>query len=57
MPCVCATAGVTEQTLDISQEMMRLTLAIVGKTLFDADVEAEADEIREAMTLMIVRSL
>ncbi len=38
------------QTLDISHEMMRLTLAIVGKTLFDADVEREADEIRAAMT-------
>jgi cytochrome P450 len=38
------------QTLDVSQEMMRLTLAIVGKTLFDADVESEADEIGEALT-------
>jgi cytochrome P450 len=38
------------ETLDISHEMMRLTLAIVGKTLFDTDVEAEADEIGEAMT-------
>lgn len=37
-------------TLDISQEMMRLTLAIVGKTLFDTDVEAEADEIGAALT-------
>jgi len=38
------------ETLDISQEMMRLTLAIVGKTLFDADVEAEASEIGKALT-------
>ncbi|MBV9209466.1 MAG: cytochrome P450 [Acidobacteria bacterium] len=38
------------ETLDISQEMMRLTLSIVGKTLFDADVEAEAQEIGEALT-------
>jgi cytochrome P450 len=38
------------QTLDVAQEMMRLTLAIVGKTLFDADVESEADEIGEALT-------
>jgi cytochrome P450 len=38
------------QTLDISQEMMRLTLAIVGKTLFDADVEEEAQEIGQALT-------
>ncbi len=38
------------ETLDISQEMMRVTLAIVGKTLFDADVESEAAEIRTALT-------
>ncbi|HXG67794.1 MAG TPA: cytochrome P450 [Blastocatellia bacterium] len=38
------------QTLDIGDEMMRLTLAIVGKTLFDADVEAEATEIGQALT-------
>ena len=37
-------------TLDISEEMMRLTLAIVGKTLFDADVESETKEIGEALT-------
>jgi len=35
--------------LDIAREMMRLTLAIAGKTLFDADVETEADEIGEAL--------
>jgi len=38
------------QSLDISREMMRLTLAIVGKTLFDTDVESEADEVGEALT-------
>jgi len=38
------------ETLDIAQEMMRLTLGIVGKTLFDADVEAEASEIGTALT-------
>lgn len=38
------------ETLDISQEMMRLTLAIVGKTLFDADVESEAKQIGLALT-------
>jgi cytochrome P450 len=37
-------------TLDIHTEMMRLTLAIVAKTLFDADVDAEAAEIGDAMT-------
>ena len=41
------------ETLDVSQEMMRLTLAIVGKTLFDADVEAEADEIGAALTAVM----
>jgi cytochrome P450 len=38
------------EKLDIAQAMMQLTLAIVGKTLFDADVEAEADEIGAALT-------
>ena len=40
-------------TLDISEQMMRLTLAIVGKTLFDADVEGEAAEIGEALTTVM----
>ncbi len=34
---------------DIDQEMMRLTLAIVGKTLFDADVESDADDVGAAL--------
>ncbi len=38
------------QPLDMHQEMMRLTLAVVAKTLFDADVEAEAGEIGGALT-------
>ena len=33
------------ETIDVHREMVGLTLAIVGKTLFDADVEGEADEI------------
>jgi cytochrome P450 len=41
------TAG---ETRDLSVEMARLTLAIVGRTLFDADVESEADEIGAALT-------
>jgi cytochrome P450 len=36
--------------LDVHREMMALTLAIVGKTLFDADVEHEAGEIGAALT-------
>lgn len=43
-------------TLDIAQEMMRLTLSIVSKTLFDADVESEAKEIREAWTIIMERA-
>lgn len=38
---------------DVSEEMMRLTLYIVAKTLFGANVEDEADEIGAAMTTMI----
>lgn len=37
-------------TVDMHIEMMRLTLAIVAKTLFDADVDDEAAEIGEALT-------
>lgn len=37
-------------TLDISREMMRLTLSIAGKTLFDTDVESQADEVGAAVT-------
>lgn len=39
--------------IDIAHEMNRLTLAVVGKTLFDADVEGEADEVGEALTEML----
>jgi cytochrome P450 len=38
------------QELDIAKEMMRLTLSVATKALFDADVESEADEIGEALT-------
>jgi len=44
------TAG---STLDVSSEMMRLTLAVVGRTLFSADVEAEAPQIGEALTAVL----
>lgn len=40
-------------TLDMSHEMMRLTLGIVGKTLFDADVESEAQEIGESLNALM----
>ena len=35
---------------DVSREMNRLTLAIVARTLFSADVSSEADEIGTALT-------
>ena len=40
-------------TLDISREMNRLTLSIVGKTLFDVDVESQAAEVGEALTAVM----
>jgi cytochrome P450 len=38
------------ETIDIAREMNQLTLAIVGRTLFGADVEPQAAEVREALT-------
>src|SRR5687768_12631909 len=38
------------QIVDMDHEMMELTLAIVARTLFDTDVDAEADEIGSALT-------
>jgi cytochrome P450 len=42
------------EALDANAEMSRLTLTIVGRTLFDADVEGEAAEIGRALTDSIV---
>ena len=36
--------------IDVAREMMRLTLAIVGKTLFDMDVASQARDVGEALT-------
>ncbi len=38
---------------DIDREMMRLTLQIVGRTLFSADVTDDADEVGAAMTTIV----
>jgi cytochrome P450 len=38
------------ETLDIAKEMMHLTLAIVGKTLFDTETEAESEQVRQALS-------
>ncbi len=36
--------------VDIADAMMRLTLEIVGKTLFDAELGTDADDVGEALT-------
>jgi cytochrome P450 len=41
------------QQLDVAREMAAYTLAVVGRTLFDADIEGEAPEIGEALTSAI----
>ncbi|HWS55437.1 MAG TPA: cytochrome P450 [Pyrinomonadaceae bacterium] len=43
------------QVLDIWPEMLRLTLGVVGKTLFGADIESEADEVGRAMRAAVSR--
>jgi cytochrome P450 len=37
-------------TFDVATEMMRLTLSIAGKTLFDVDVESQAADVGRALT-------
>jgi cytochrome P450 len=41
------------QEVDAHQEMMQLTLNIVGKTLFDADVAGDAREIGKTITMLL----
>ena len=41
------------ETRDIDREMMRLTLNIVGKTLFGANVEDDSTEVGKAMTTLV----
>jgi cytochrome P450 len=46
-----AAAGFSDgATVDLAEEMMRLTLAIVGRTLFDADLTGEARVVGDALT-------
>jgi len=40
-------------TIDAAHEMMRLTLGVVGKTLFDADVEAHSQNVGRALTSVL----
>jgi cytochrome P450 len=42
----------TGSEVDIHQEMTTLTLAMVGKTLFDADVDRDASAVMEAITVV-----
>jgi cytochrome P450 len=44
------------QTIDVAAEMMKMTLAIAGKTLFGADVRGDAEVVDRGLT-MAMRSL
>jgi cytochrome P450 len=41
------------EAFDLAEEMGAYTLAVVGKTLFDADIEGEAPEIGEALSMAL----
>ncbi len=41
------------EDFDIHRDMMRLTLRIVAKTLFDAEVEREIEELGRAMDITV----
>jgi cytochrome P450 len=45
------------QTLDIHEAMRRLTLGIVAKTLFDADVSHEAEDVDAALSVLMGKFL
>jgi cytochrome P450 len=45
------------QMLDIHEAMMRLTLSIVAKTLFDADVSREAEDVDAALSVLMGKFL
>ena len=42
-----------DTTIDVTSEMAALTLAIVGETLFSSNVQADAIEVREALTAAV----
>ena len=42
-----------DTTIDVTDHMAALTLAIVGETLFSSNVQADADEVREALTAAV----
>lgn len=41
------------QTLDVHEQMMRVTLRVVAKTLFDAELPADIEEIGAAMDVLV----
>ncbi|MDQ3866783.1 MAG: cytochrome P450 [Actinomycetota bacterium] len=41
------------ETVDVQREMARLTLAVIGDTIFAADLAAEADELADALTVSL----
>ena len=43
----------TGQTIDAAQQMMRLTLSVVGKILFNKEIDEEADELGNALTVAL----
>jgi cytochrome P450 len=45
------------QSLDMHEAMMRLTLGIVAKTLFDADVSHEAEDVDAALAVLMGKFL
>src|SRR6202051_2553658 len=45
------------QALDMHEAMMRLTLGIVAKTLFDADVSHEAEDVDAALSVLMGKFL
>ncbi|HLW79559.1 MAG TPA: cytochrome P450 [Terriglobia bacterium] len=45
------------QTLDVHEEMMRMTLEIVAKALFDADVEGSAQDVGAALNVAMTQFL
>jgi cytochrome P450 len=42
-----------DATIDMTDEMAALTLAIVGETLFSSDVKGDADEVRDALSAAV----
>jgi cytochrome P450 len=42
-----------DETRELDHDMMRLTLSIVAKTLFDADIEKSANQVGEALTVLL----